>query len=95
LIDEKRKAMGDFRKMKKMEGWWRNLRALVDIPKIHALEGIGADHIRAGFVRGTTLLQVPGHCGLTPLGAIHRRWQGKMFTFKTAEEKNTIINSKY
>lgn len=63
---------------------WLYLRALVDIPEIHALEGIRADNIRAGLVRWAALLQIPRHGGLTPLGSIHGWWQGQVFAFKTA-----------
>lgn len=49
-------------------------RALVLMPEVQTLEGVGADGVRTGVVGNTQLLQVAGHSGLTPLGAVHRRW---------------------
>lgn len=49
-------------------------RALVLMPEVQALEGVGADGVGTGVVGRTQLLQVTGHGGLTPLGTVHRRW---------------------
>lgn len=72
----------------KLFGWktGKNLRAFVDIPEIDTLKGIGANDIRAGLVGGATLLQIACHGGLTPLGAVHGRWQGQMLALQAARE---------
>lgn len=65
----------------------KNLRALVDIPEIDTLKGIGANDIRAGLVGGATLLQVTRHGGLTPLRAVHGGWQRQVLALQAKQEK--------
>lgn len=63
------------------------LRALVLVPQVHTLERIGTDDVGARLVGRTVALQVPGHGGLAPLGAVHGRWQGQVFALESGRKK--------
>lgn len=58
------------------------LRALVFVPQVDAVKGIGTDDIRARPVRGAVALQVAGHRRLAPLGAIHGGRQGQVLSIQ-------------